>query len=73
VPDAQGNFVWLPLGRQATAFADVARQQGVLVRAFAGDGVRVSVGEPDGNDLFLSVARHWLADLGADAAVPATR
>ncbi|RPF26598.1 histidinol-phosphate transaminase [Georgenia muralis] len=73
VPDAQGNFVWLPLGRQAGAFADVARQQGVLVRAFAGDGVRVSVGEPEGNDLFLRVAGHWLADLGADAAVPATR
>ncbi|WP_418606097.1 SLBB domain-containing protein [Georgenia sp. SUBG003] len=48
IPDAQGNFVWLELGRRATAFADTARAQGVLVRAFAGEGVRVSVGERDG-------------------------
>ncbi|MPV38772.1 histidinol-phosphate transaminase [Georgenia subflava] len=61
VPDAQGNFVWLDLGRRATAFADLARSRGVLVRAFAGEGVRVSIGEPEGNDLFLEVAADWLA------------
>ncbi|WP_043499626.1 histidinol-phosphate transaminase [Georgenia sp. SUBG003] len=62
IPDAQGNFVWLELGRRATAFADTARAQGVLVRAFAGEGVRVSVGERDGNDLFLDIAADWLRD-----------
>jgi len=62
IPDAQGNFVWLDLGRRAAAFADTARARGVLVRAFAGEGVRVSVGEHEGNDLFLGIAADWLRD-----------
>ncbi len=59
IPDAQGNFVWLGLGRRAAAFAEHTRSRGVLVRAFAGDGVRVSIGEPEGNDLFLALAGEW--------------
>ncbi|PFG40043.1 histidinol-phosphate aminotransferase [Georgenia soli] len=62
IPDPQGNFVWLDLGRRATAFADAARARGVLVRAFAGEGVRVSMGEREGNDLFLDIAADWLRD-----------
>ena len=59
VPDAQGNFVWLPLGRRARAFGDEARSRGVLVRAFDGEGVRVSVGEADANTVVLELAREW--------------
>ena len=29
------------------------------MRPFAGDGVRVSIGEPEGNDVFLEVAAAW--------------
>ena len=58
VPDAQGNFVWLPLGERAAAFASAAEESGLMVRAFAGDGVRVSIGEPAGNDVFLTVAER---------------
>ena len=61
VPDSQANFVWLPLGDQATAFAERSARAGVLVRPFAGDGVRVSVGEPEATDLLLEVAGDWLA------------
>ena len=32
---------------------------GVLVRPFAGDGLRVSIGEPEANDAFLAVAAGW--------------
>jgi histidinol-phosphate aminotransferase len=60
IPDAQGNFVWLPLGEDAAAFAAGADADGVSVRPFAGDGVRVSIGEPAANDLFLGVADSWL-------------
>lgn len=56
VPEAQGNFVWLPLGERAADFAVAADRAGVMVRPFAGDGVRVSIGEPAGNDVFLAVA-----------------
>jgi histidinol-phosphate aminotransferase len=56
VPDAQGNFVWLGLGDRTGAFAAAAEEAGVMVRPFAGEGVRVSVGEPAGNGVFLEVA-----------------
>jgi histidinol-phosphate aminotransferase len=56
VPDAQGNFVWLALGERTAAFAAAAEEAGVMVRPFAGEGVRVSIGEPAGNDVFLEVA-----------------
>jgi histidinol-phosphate aminotransferase len=56
VPDAQGNFVWLALGDRTAEFAAAAEQAGIMVRPFAGEGARVSVGEPAGNDVFLDVA-----------------
>jgi histidinol-phosphate aminotransferase len=56
VPDSQANFVWLPLGDASTAFAERSARAGVIVRPFAGDGVRVSVGEPEAIDLFLEIA-----------------
>lgn len=64
VPQAQGNFVWLPLGAETLAFAAAAAQAGVMVRPFAGDGARVTIGEVAGNDVFLRVAADWRA--GAD-------
>lgn len=57
VPDSQANFVWLPLGEGTARFADAATSAGVLVRPFAGDGVRISVGEPEATDVVLRVAR----------------
>ncbi|MCC2333679.1 histidinol-phosphate transaminase [Cellulomonas wangsupingiae] len=56
VPDSQANFVWLPLGHRAAGFAERCAHAGVLVRPFAGDGVRVSVGEREATDIFLAVA-----------------
>lgn len=56
VPDSQANFVWLPLGDRAAAFAEASARAGVLVRPFQGDGVRVSVGETEATDLLLEIA-----------------
>jgi histidinol-phosphate aminotransferase len=55
LPDAQGNFVWLGLGDRTLEFAKAADEAGVMVRPFAGDGARVTIGEPAGNDVLLSV------------------
>jgi histidinol-phosphate aminotransferase len=55
VPDAQGNFVWLPLGDRTGDFVAAAEEAGITVRPFAGEGVRVTVGEPEANDLLLSL------------------
>ncbi|MBO0919681.1 histidinol-phosphate transaminase [Cellulomonas sp. zg-ZUI222] len=57
VPDSQANFVWLALGDRAVTFAERCARAGVLVRPFAGDGVRVSVGEREATDIFLEVAQ----------------
>jgi histidinol-phosphate aminotransferase len=56
VPEAEGNFVWLPLGADSAEFAARCDGRGVSVRPFQGDGVRVTIGEVEANDLFLSVA-----------------
>ena len=55
VPDAQGNFVWLALGDRTGEFAAAAEAAGVMVRPFAGEGARVSIREPAGNDVLLTV------------------
>jgi len=59
VPEAQGNFVWLPLGDRSGEFAAAAEEAGVMVRPFAGDGVRVTIGEPAANDVLLRVAAEF--------------
>ena len=60
VPDAQGNFVWLELGDRTVEVAAAADEAGVMVRPFPGDGARVSIGDPKGNDIFLSVAARFV-------------
>lgn len=61
VPDSQANFVWLPLADDTLAFAAACEDAGVMVRPFAGDGARVTVGEDAANDVFLRVAGQWRA------------
>ena len=56
VPDTEANFVWLPTGTDTDAFAAACETAGVVVRPFSGEGVRVTIGEPEANDLFLDVA-----------------
>ncbi|QSB14941.1 histidinol-phosphate transaminase [Natronosporangium hydrolyticum] len=64
VPASQSNFVWLPLGEQAAPFAAACADGGVLVRPFAGDGVRVTIGTPDENDAFLALAEDFWSRSG---------
>jgi histidinol-phosphate aminotransferase len=59
VPEAQGNFVWLELGGRTLDFAAAADEAGIVVRPFAGEGCRVSIGEEEANDRLLEVARAF--------------
>lgn len=61
IPDAQGNFVWFGVGDAAGVLATAFARAGVLVRPFAGDGVRVTIGEPEANDIVIAVAGEFLA------------
>jgi histidinol-phosphate aminotransferase len=60
-PETQANFVWLPLGNEAVPFATACEAEGVIVRPFHGDGVRVTIGTPDENDAFLAAAQKALS------------
>ncbi|GGS38034.1 histidinol-phosphate transaminase [Streptomyces griseoviridis] len=59
VPETQANFVWLRLGERTVAFAEACERAGVVVRPFPGDGVRVTVGETEANDIFLKAAEGF--------------
>ncbi|NIL84100.1 putative phenylalanine aminotransferase [Rhodococcus fascians] len=53
---SQSNFIWLPLGERSGEFASGAAEQGVLLRSYGNDGVRVTIGDPHENDAFLKFA-----------------
>ena len=59
IPDAQGNFFWFALGDRTADFAAAADERGIVVRPFAGEGCRVSVGEVEANDRLLELARAF--------------
>jgi histidinol-phosphate aminotransferase len=59
VPEAQGNFVWFATGDRTAEFAAAADDLGIVVRPFAGEGARVSIGEPEANDRVIELARAF--------------
>jgi histidinol-phosphate aminotransferase len=59
VPASEANFVWLRLGDSTVEFAAACAQAGVAVRPFPGEGVRITVGETEANDLMLAVAERF--------------
>jgi histidinol-phosphate aminotransferase len=59
VPETQANFVWLPLGERTTAFNEHCMEHKVIVRAFVGDGARVTTSTPEENEVFLAAARSF--------------
>lgn len=72
VPDAQGNYVWIPERASggvpdALALAAAFAAEGTLVRPFAGSGVRISVGEEESLTVTIDIVRDHLAQLGGAA------
>lgn len=65
VPDAQGNFVWLPAHDETLAVAQVFDDAGLIVRPFAGDGIRISIGEEESVEKVLAVAAEAVRALPA--------
>ncbi|MDB1089745.1 histidinol-phosphate transaminase [Streptomyces sp. ACA25] len=59
IPESQANFLWLPLGEEAAGFGRWCASQGIAVRTFPGEGVRVSIGSTEDDDAFLAVASEW--------------
>ncbi|WP_344093416.1 histidinol-phosphate transaminase [Microbacterium deminutum] len=63
VPEAQGNFVWLPTGDETMDVAAAFDDAGLIVRPFAGDGIRISVGEEAAVENVLRIAASVVKDL----------
>jgi histidinol-phosphate aminotransferase len=59
VPDAQGNFVWFGVADRTAGLAAAADELGIVVRPFAGEGARVSIGEPEANDRTIELGRAF--------------
>jgi histidinol-phosphate aminotransferase len=68
VADSQANFVWLPLGERTTDVAAALEARAVITRPFAGEGLRVTVGTPEEDDVFLGALDEVLTSEPAGAA-----
>jgi histidinol-phosphate aminotransferase len=65
VAESQANFVWLPVGEQTAALAAALEARAVITRPFAGEGVRVTVGTPEEDDIFLAALDDVRAEFPA--------
>ncbi len=54
LPDAQANFVYIPIGSATEDIAVALEQRGVVIRPFPGAGIRVTIGTIEENDRFLN-------------------
>ena len=62
-PSTYANFVWLPLGERTGEFVQLMSEHALSVRAFGTEGVRVSIGEVEANDRFLSLCEVFMKEL----------
>lgn len=58
VPRSFANFLWLPLGEETAAAADELLEAGLVVRAFPGSGIRISIGEEESVPKLLAAAQN---------------
>jgi histidinol-phosphate aminotransferase len=60
VPDTEANFLWLPAGQATLAVAELFSEGGIITRPFAGEGVRISVGEEEAIERIVALAARAL-------------
>ena len=53
LPDAQANFVYLPLGPDSDSVYLEMEKRGVVTRPFSNEGIRITIGSVEENDRFL--------------------
>jgi len=71
VPRPQGNFVWLATGASTAAAAELFAAAGIVVRPFAAEGIRVSIGESQSVDKLLKAAAEVVRTLPTPRFAPA--
>jgi histidinol-phosphate aminotransferase len=55
IPEPNANFFWLQLGEGTDAMARYFEEEGLSVRVFSGEGIRITIGEREANDLVITV------------------
>ncbi len=50
------DVVWMRLGESTAEFSQSCDEAGLTIRAFPGEGVRVTIGERAANDRFIELA-----------------
>lgn len=63
LPDAQANFVWLPVGPRAASLGEHLESTGVITRVFPEVGIRITIGDAAMNDRLIAA----LADVDASS------
>lgn len=66
LPEPWGNFAWLPVGDNTHTVSQWLEEEGIVARVFAGEGIRVSIAEPEGVDALLRVGARIVSDLQPD-------
>lgn len=59
-PRPHGNFIWLPTGEDTSRAIEILARHGIIARGL-GEGVRVSVAEPESVDKLLAAAAEIVA------------
>ncbi len=63
LPDAQANFVYLPIGEPTDEVYLGLERRGVVTRPFSNEGIRVTISTPDDNDRFLCTLAEVMATI----------
>ncbi|TDW30165.1 histidinol-phosphate transaminase [Cryobacterium psychrophilum] len=63
LPASQANFLWLPTGDETAAAAETLADAGLIVRPFAPEGIRVSIGEDEAMQKLLTVTADIIESL----------
>jgi len=56
------NFIWIRLGDFTSEFAALCESEGITIRPFPGEGVRVTIAEPAASDRFIALAQRFWND-----------
>jgi histidinol-phosphate aminotransferase len=60
LPHSQANFVWIPLGERTEEFALRSEGIAVSIRPFAGEGVRITIGERPALERVIELAKDFV-------------
>jgi histidinol-phosphate aminotransferase len=68
IPLPYGNFVWIPAGEHTETVSQWLEDEGIVARAFAGEGIRVSIAEAEAVDALLRILKRVVDDLPKSAS-----